>query len=475
MSDLRHRAASLSPGFVPTAVLSILPVAAVLGIAMLAQLWLAPVLANAGADFFIKMGVDILVAMVLAISLTMVNGFTGQFSIGHAAFMAVGAYTAACIVYYGSYRFYGNANVQGGLVSSMVYGVRDVPWFAWADALFLGALLAGGLVAAGCGYLVGLPSLRLKGDYLAIVTLGFGEIVRVLVQSQTTEVLAEGASVTPDHLRMIPAWGSTLAVDDYITAEAIASAPVWVWPKYVGGALGFGGLPFYTSPFWVVLVAGLTLLVAFRIKSSSYGRAFLSIREDEIASEAMGVNVTAYKVRAFVVAAFFAGIAGGLFAHTVGVQLNPAELGFQKSFDIIIMVVLGGLGSISGAAIAAVIVTILPELLRTPDLLAASWPYGLGGVVLGAGLIGALRSGGRSTTLGRAVLFAGLLVAGLGLLALWAKGSEVDLGRYRMVFFALALIAMMILRPQGLLGVGEIWDRSFWADLVARRSKGGVS
>jgi branched-chain amino acid transport system permease protein len=137
--------------------------------------------------------------------------------------------------------------------------------------------------------------------------------------------------------------------------------------------------------------------VAFRLKTSSFGRAFLSIREDEVASEAMGVNTTKFKVRAFVLAAFFAGIAGGLYGHTLGVSLSPVDAGFQKSFDIIIMVVLGGLGSISGACLAAVIVTLLPEFLR-------------------------------------------------------------GIADYRMIVWALTLILLMIFRPQGLLGVREIWD-----------------
>jgi branched-chain amino acid transport system permease protein len=158
--------------------------------------------------------------------------------------------------------------------------------------------------------------------------------------------------------------------------------------------------------FWVFLFAFVTLLVAYRLKKGTFGRAFLSIREDEIASEAMGVNTTRYKVWAFVIAAFFAGIAGGLFAHTLGVGLSPQAAGFQKSFDIIIMVVLGGLVSISGATIAAVVVTLLPEYLR-------------------------------------------------------------PVAEYRMIIFALSLILMMIFRPQGLLGVRELWDKALWRDAAS--------
>lgn len=472
MSDLTSRSNALSPGLVPTVLRSLWPAVLVFGLALAAQLVVSPWVSAHNGDFFTKMGVDIAIAVVLAVSLTMVNGFTGQFSIGHAAFMAVGAYTSACIVYYGSFRLFGNVNINGGLISSTIPG-RQASTFAGGDVLFACSLLAGGLASAACGYLVGLPSLRLRGDYLAIVTLGFGEIVRVLVQSQTTEVLAEGSTVTQDHLSSIGPWAGKLAVDDTMMAEQIAQVPWWNWPKYTGGALGFGGLPFYTSPFWVLLAAGLTLIVAFRVKSGSYGRAFLSIREDEIASESMGVNITKYKVRAFVLSAFFAGVAGGLFAHTVGVQLNPAELGFQKSFDIIIMVVLGGLGSISGAALAAGIVTVLPEMLRTPEFLASLWPWGLGVVVLGAVGAFVLRALGRSAGLAKVFMVGGTATILLSVLAVWAQRSQVDLGRYRMVMFALALILMMILRPQGLLGVREIWERSLWREVFRRVKSGG--
>ncbi len=457
MQPLQERSRALRPGTAGSLAVSVLPLLAVLGIAALMHFVVNPLLESAGAQFIAKVVLDIGIAMVLAVSLTMVNGFTGQFSIGHAAFMAVGAYTAAAIVYYTSFRLYGNAYVHGGLVSSMLTG-REAPLVTGADGLFLGALLAGGLLAAVCGYVVGLPSLRLKGDYLAIVTLGFGEIVRVLLQAQTTEALAEGGSVSQEHLDLIPQWRGTLTTDDYITAEAIAQAPVYVWPKYLGGALGFSGLPSYNNLFWVFLFAGLTMLVAYRIKQSSYGRAFLSIREDEIAAEAMGVDTTKYKVRAFVIAAFFAGIGGGLYAHTVGVQLSPAELGFQKSFDIIIMVVLGGMGSISGAALAAAILTILPELLRQPPSL---WPWGW---VVIAGLVTGLFMGVRSkrtavrVTVG--VMGAGLVWEGLRFAA---TKMGINLSEYRMVLYALALILMMILRPQGLFGVHEVWERATWS------------
>lgn len=457
MTRLAERSAALRPSLLPTALASLWPVALVVVAAVLLQIFVKPML----GPFYSKVFLDIGISVMLAVSLTMVNGFTGQFSIGHAAFMMVGGYTAAMIMYYGSFRFFGDAGLHGGLLSGMLDS-RDGPWLTRADALFVGSLLAAGIVAALCGYIVGLPSLRLKGDYLAIVTLGFGEIVRVLIQSQTQEVLSEGASVTPQHLAQIPAWAGALNVDDYMAPEHIAQAPVWVWPNYVGGALGFSGLPFYTSLFWVGLLTMLTLLIAFRLKRSAMGRAFLSIREDEIASEAMGVNTTAFKVRAFVIAAFFAGVAGGLFAHTVGVQLNPGELGFQKSFDIIIMVVLGGLGSISGATIAAAIVTVLPELLRDPTPLLSAWPW-ITAVTVGCAVIAIVcrLRGAQHRPWMRLALF-GAVILLLGLAAKWAISEGYNLGSYRMIIYALALILMMILRPQGLFGVQELWERSFW-------------
>lgn len=362
---------------------AILPVI-MLMLALAAQLLLKPLLLNNGMDFAAKMIVDVGINIVLAVSLTIVNGLTGQFSIGHAAFMAVGGYVAAAIVYYGSYRLGTEPMLMGGVLSGMLERGPDTPWFTRFDLLFATAILAGGIFAAFCGYLVGLPSLRLKGDYLAIVTLGFGEIVRVLIQSQTGDVLYD--------------------------ADEIASTPAYSLATKLGGSLGFSGLPFYTGMFWVFSLVFITLLVSWRVKNSTYGRALLSIREDEIAAESMGVNTTKFKVRAFVLSAFFAGCAGALYAHNLGVTLNAGELGFVKSFDIIIMVVLGGLGSISGAVIAAVVLTLLPEYLR-------------------------------------------------------------DFAQYRMIVYAVLLIVMMIVRPKGLLGVHELWERGAWTWLLGKGGK----
>ncbi len=299
------------------------------------------------------------IAVILGVSLNIVNGYTGQFALGHAGFMALGGYAAGTITYYGSFYIWGEA-----------YKTDLTSTFTAGHLLFIPALLIGGLVAAVAGYAVGLPSLRLRGDYLAIVTLGFGEIVSGIIQL-TQPVLT--------------------------TKEEIDKLPWWKLPAYMGGSLGFFGPPSLTRIFWIWLFVALTVIVAYRLKFSSQGRAFLAIRENEIAAEAMGVPVTRYKVRAFVIAAFFAGIAGGLFAHNLGNTLSPGELGFGKSIEIVILVVLGGTGSISGTIIAAVILTILPERFR-------------------------------------------------------------DFQQYSLLAYAAALILIMLLRPKGLLGVREIWQ-----------------
>lgn len=239
--------------------------------------------------------------VILATSLNVVNGFTGQFSLGHAGFMAVGGYVAAFFTttIAGGYRL-------GGLPVSVSDGV-----------FFLVGTLLGGIAAACAGLLVGIPSLRLRGDYLAIVTLGFGEIIRVIIEN----------------------------------TEA------------VGGATGLSGIPPYASLPWALFWAAATVLFSRRLLDSLHGRSLLAVREDEIAAEAMGVDTTGYKVRAFAVSAFFAGIAGSLLGHYLQI-LSPRDFTFLRSIEVVAMVVLGGLGSISGAVVAAIVLTILPEALR---------------------------------------------------------------------------------------------------------------
>ena len=301
---------------------------------------------------------DIGIAIVMAVSLNIVNGMTGQFSIGHAGFMTLGGYTAAFITYYGSMCLWDSTATHGGFLGS-------------GEWLFAVSCVMGGLFAAAAGYVVGLPSLRLRGDYLAIVTLGFGEIIRVLLQQTGKQIETAAALKAGGWSQMIP--------------------------PPVGGAVGFDGVPKYTNLFWVYTILTITIVVAYRLKVSSLGRAMISVREDEIAAQAMGVNIARQKVLAFVIAAFFAGVAGGLFAHEPGVIVSPKDAGFQRSFDYVIMTVLGGRGSITGVMLAATLLTALPEFLR-------------------------------------------------------------DFEQYRLIVYALLLIVMMLVRPQGLLGIHEIWN-----------------
>lgn len=352
-SDLAARSAALRPSLARALAGGLGPMVAVVAFALLLHFVVGP----AAGPFLAKLLMDVGIAVVIGVSLNLVNGFTGQFSIGHAAFMTVGGYTAGLLVYYGHWLLWDSPSRVGGFLGP-------------SDLLFLASVVVGGLGAAVAGFLVGLPSLRLRGDYLALVTLGFGEIVRVLV-TRTGDVLTD--------------------------ADEIAATPWWSLPTRVGGALGFDGLPFLTNLFFVWLVAGVVLLFSFRLKRSDQGRALLAIREDEIAAEAMGIPTTRMKVQAFVYASFFAGAAGALFAHEVGTTLNPQELGFQKSFEVVIMVVLGGMGSVSGTTLAAIGLTLLPELLR-------------------------------------------------------------GFSEYRMIVYAAMLVVVMLVRPQGLFGLFEVWE-----------------
>ncbi|MBQ4421710.1 MAG: branched-chain amino acid ABC transporter permease [Schwartzia sp.] len=257
------------------------------------------------------------VNIIMAASLNLINGYTGQFSLGHAGFMAVGAYVSVVLT----------ANLH-------------VP--------FLMALLAGGAAAGALGCLIGLPTLRLSGDYLAIATLGLSEIIRIVLMNI----------------------------------------------QYVGGAAGFSGIPHLTTFPWVFFSMLATLFVIKNFVNSTHGRACIAIRENEIAAEAMGVNTTKYKVMAFTIGAAFAGVAGGLFAHIFYI-ITPLSFTFMQSFNYLIMVVLGGLGSITGAIAGAFVVTFISAIL-------ADWP------------------------------------------------------EYRMIIYALALILLMFYRPQGLFGYMEI-------------------
>jgi branched-chain amino acid transport system permease protein len=245
--------------------------------------------------YYLGVAIDVGINLILAVSLNLINGYTGQFSLGHAGFMAVGGYTAAKV----------SLTLQPMLPE-------------WAQPLVFSAALAlGGLMAAAAGLAVGVPSFRLRGDYLAIVTLGFGEIIRVFFQ----------------------------------TTEAF------------GAATGLAGIPNWTSFGWAWSGAALTVFVVVCLVHSTYGRGFLAVRDDEIAAAAIGINPVRYKITAFVVGAFFAGLAGGLYAHHKSF-LSPTGFDFMKSIEIVVMVILGGMGRTVGVILAAVVLTLLPEVLR---------------------------------------------------------------------------------------------------------------
>jgi branched-chain amino acid transport system permease protein len=302
------------------------------------------------------------IAIIMAVSLNLVNGFTGQFSIGHAGFQAVGAYASAALTVYGHNALFSALPKNGQLPVYTSGFLKDAPtveaFFAGAPAMLLSMLL-GGLLAAAIGYIVGLPSLRLRGDYLAIVTLGFGEIIRVAVENN--DALGGPRGFTRDAKTGI-------------------------------------GIPGIATFFWVYLAVVAVIVVSRNLRFSAQGLAYLSVREDEVAAQAMGVNTTRIKVNAFVLGAFFAGVAGALYAHYEQSVLSTS-FNFVRSFDFVTMIVLGGLGSITGAVLAAVVLTALPEILRSS---------------LGA-----------------------------------------NFNQYRLLTYALLLIILMLVRPQGIFGRGE--------------------
>lgn len=239
--------------------------------------------------YYLQILVNIGIGIILALGLNVITGLTGQLSLGHAAFMSIGAFTSALLT------------IKLGLPISV-------------------NLILTGFITAAVAALIGLPILRLTGDYLAICTLGFAEIVKVVFLNLDITNRALGLSV--------PA------------ANTAIPMPVVVW-----------------------ITVLLTIICVTFIHNSRFGRALMAVRGDEIAAEAMGINVTLYKVQSFALGSFIAGVGGGLYAHFVG-YINPSDFGFLKSVDILSMVVLGGLGSITGSVIGATILSAAPEFLR---------------------------------------------------------------------------------------------------------------
>ncbi|WP_321973907.1 branched-chain amino acid ABC transporter permease [Paratractidigestivibacter sp.] len=276
--------------------------------------------------------------IIMAVSLNIATGYLGQLPLGHAGFMSVGGYAGALFIIH----------------MMPVFGVSTKAMASCADpaaiALFACGVIFGGICAAICGVIIGIPALRLKGDYLAIITLGFAEIIRVVINN----------------------------IDGVIGFDL------------TGGAKGLSGIPGYTNFLNVFLVVAIVIFLIHTMMKSRHGRAILAIRDNEIAAEASGVNTTYYKTLAFVASAFFAGVGGALYAGCIGV-MDPSKFGFMKSVEILVMVVLGGMGSMLGSVVSATVLTILPEALRA-------------------------------------------------------------FSEYRMVVYAVVLIIVMIFRPQGLLG-----------------------
>ena len=279
----------------------------------------------------------ILINVILAASLNITVGCLGQITLGHAGFMSIGAYTAALIT-----------------KSGIVAGYPG----------YIIALIVGGLIAGIVGFVIGIPALRLTGDYLAIITLAFGEIIRVLIE----------------------------------------------YFKFTGGAQGLTGIPRVNNFTLIYFITIISVIFMYSIMTSRHGRAVLAIREDEIASGASGINTTYYKTFAFVLSAIFAGIAGGIYAHNLGI-LGAKQFDYNYSINILVMVVLGGMGSFTGSIVSAIVLTILPEVLRS-------------------------------------------------------------FAEYRMIVYPLILIIMMLFRPKGLLGREEFQISKVLACLSKKIKRG---
>ena len=304
-------------------------------------------LSNYYSGMLVVVGINI----ILAVSLNMATGYLGQLPLGHAGFMAVGAYT-------------------GGIFLK-AFEANKAEGFAYI-AIVVAALLLSGIVAGVFGIIIGIPALRLRGDYLAIITLGFGEIIRVVLNN----------------------------IDQVLGF------------KFTYGASGLKRIPKISGLLLVTVCVVLIVTVIYMVMKSRHGRAILSIRENEIAAESCGINTTYYKVMAFSMSAFFAGVAGCLYAGNLG-SLYPSTFGFMKSIEILVMVVLGGMGSMLGSILSATVLTVLPQLLYA-------------------------------------------------------------MNDYRMVIYSLVLVIMMIFRPEGLMGTYDFSLSRILGKLLWKiKNKGG--
>ncbi|HMK75472.1 MAG TPA: branched-chain amino acid ABC transporter permease [Thermodesulfobacteriota bacterium] len=258
------------------------------------------------------------VNIMMSSSLNLVNGYMGEFSCGHAGFMAVGAYTASLVSVW-------------CFTAGSVFGPNLLPP-AWAAVLFPLILLFGSLVAAIAGLLVAIPSFRTRGDYLAIITLAVNYIVKSAIENIQPIGGARGFM------------GMGRVVNGMKEVADIPWMMIWTW-----------------------LFVFLTVLLIKRFVSSTYGKGIIAIREDEIAAEIMGVNTRRAKMVAFMLSSGLAGLAGGLFAHILG-YINPGSFGIMKSTEALVMVYLGGMGSLSGSVLSAILFTLLLEILRPLQL-----------------------------------------------------------------------------------------------------------
>lgn len=293
--------------------------------------------------------------IILGVSMNLVIGFTGMFSLGHAGFMCIGAYTAAILT-------------MSPASKEIIYFMVPIhPLLANIQWPILPATLLAGIIAAIFGILIGFPALRLRDDYLAIATLGFAEIIRIIVTN-------------------------TISITN--------------------GALGLKNIPSISSLWFYWIWAIITIIIIKRVINSSWGYSFKAIRDNEIAAEAMGVNLFQHKLLSFTIGAFFAGIAGALMGFLI-TSVDPTMFRFLFTFQILLIVVLGGMGSVTGSAIAAVIVTVMMEVLRFVEM-----PMNLFGLVQFSGLPG-----------------------------------------LRMVIFAASLVLVILFYRQGIMGTREFnWD-----------------
>lgn len=266
--------------------------------------------AQFGLDAYLRRVANLcLIYAIIGLSLQIVNGFCGQFSLGQAGFMAIGAYVV------------GVFTVPVELRASVFYAVPMNPMIADIQMPMWLALIVGGLLAAFVAFLIGFPVLRLHGDYLAIATLGFSEIIRIVITNAQS---------------------------------------------FTNGALGIKDIPPLNDARYIFVVCAITYLFVTALINSSYGRAFKAIREDEIAAEAMGVDLFKHKCMAFMLSAFFAGVGGGLYGALLG-TVDPKNFLFTLTYNFVLIIVLGGMGSITGSMLGAILVTGGLEFLRVFD------------------------------------------------------------------------------------------------------------